>query len=51
MAVYTDVAAEELAEGPYLGERHADLLRVQVDADPPHRQDLERHSDAAVVRA
>jgi len=43
-------AAEHLPEGPDLREWDADLLWVEVDGDPPHRQHLRRHS-AAVARA
>ena len=33
-------AADRLRERLYLGQRHAELLGVEVDADPPDRQQL-----------
>ena len=35
-------AADGLAERPHLVERHAELLGVEIDADPPDRQQLQR---------
>ena len=39
-------AAEELAERGHLAQRDADLLRIDVDADPAHRDDVEAHHPA-----
>lgn len=47
-------ATQRLGEGPHVGERDAGLLGVQIDADPPHRDQVEclhrghssRHAEA-----
>ena len=33
-------AAEHLPEGAHIGKRDADLLRIEVDADPAHRENF-----------